>query len=95
MKLRNTNRSRSYYRHQRERAINRKIYIFHHIWGNELTEYKNVKEIPLRVGKWSKGKVHCSCKICKYEKHYKIEKAKYKEKKRVMKEEINEYLQQS
>jgi len=86
------NRSRSYTRHQRERVILKKSYIFHHIWGNDLTEYRNGKESPLRVGKWAKGKVHCSCKMCKFEKHFNIEQEKYKEKKRVMKKEITDFL---
>lgn len=92
MKPLKKNRSCSYYRHLRMRAIKRKSYIYHHIWGSDLTEYRNGIMIPFRVGKWSKGKVHCSCKMCKYEKHFNIEKEKYKAKKMAMQKEMDEYV---
>lgn len=92
MKPRTTNRNRSYYRNHRERAIKRKVHVFQNIWGIDLIKYENGIEIPFPVGRWSKGKVHCSCKMCKYEKYYNIEKTKYKEKKRLMEEEIEEFL---
>lgn len=79
------NRSQSYYRHHRNRLIAKKAYIFTVIWGNEL-------DVKFPVGKWSKGKVHCSCKLCKFEKHFQIEKDKYKAKKQAMKQEMDEYF---
>jgi hypothetical protein len=78
------NRNRAYYRHQRRRAIKRKLFIYCHIWG-----WKNV---PFPPGRYAKGKVHCSCRLCKYEKHYKIIKPKYKSKLEQMKREINEWM---
>jgi len=84
-------RNRSYYRHHRERMIVKKVYIFTVIMGNELVGFKNGEYYPFITGKYSKGKVHCSCKMCKYHKHYKIEQNKYKHKKALMKKEIDEY----
>lgn len=43
-------------------------------------------------GKFDKGKVHCSCKMCKYEKHYKIKKHTVKSKLDLMQSEIDEYV---
>jgi len=86
------NRSRDYYRHHRERAIARKVHIYTNIMGNDLMEYRNGRDFPTFRGRFSKGKVHCSCKWCKYEKHYDLEKEKYKAKKNQMKKEIEEYV---
>ena len=79
------NRSKSYYRHHRERVIARKWYIVHDIWKTE--EYW----IP-RKGSLSKNKVHCSCTMCKYEKHYRIPKHTHASKWKQMKQEMKDYL---
>ncbi|AEO93361.1 gp99 [Bacillus phage G] len=86
------NRSLDYYRHHRKRIIARKVYIFTHIWGNELFEYENRDYKPFPIGKYSKGKVHCSCKVCKYDKHFEIKKHKVKSKEQAMKQEIDDYF---
>lgn len=77
------NRFKAYTRHQRERVIQKKWSI--------------LKEVQLREDGWmpargilSKGKVHCSCRMCKYEKHYSIPKAKLKAKWNSMQKEIEE-----
>lgn len=82
MRKKNFNRSRSYYRHQRLRVIAKKVYIYTVAWGNDL----NFAE-----GIYAKGKVHCSCKMCKYEKHYGIEKLKVQAKLLAMQEEMDEF----
>ena len=46
------NRSRDYYRHHRERAIQRKKGIARRYW-----HYNH-------DGQYSKGKIHCSCRMC-------------------------------
>lgn len=76
------NRSISYYRHQRERAIKRKEFIAKYIlhWEN-----------PPARGKWHKGKIHCSCWMCKFEKHFNIPKASIKAKKDAMVLEIKQH----
>lgn len=55
-------------------------------------EYINSQQKGYVKGMLDKGKVHCSCKMCKYEKHYKIEKHTVKSKKDSMKKEIDEYI---
>lgn len=85
------NRNRAYLRHQRNRVIAKKVKIFTEFWGNELIVFKNEETSTFPVGKWSKGKVHCSCKMCKYEKHYKIPKEKDKAKQQAMKKEVDDY----
>lgn len=55
MKPKTTNRNRAYYRHHRRRVIKRKWRIaLHNGWF--IRQEKR--------GKLSKGKVHCSCKMC-------------------------------
>lgn len=43
-------------------------------------------------GRLNKGKVHCSCRMCKYEKFHGIEKDKVKGKLKDMKGQIDEYV---
>jgi hypothetical protein len=76
------NRSRSYYRHQRTRVIAKKVYIHTKINGNV---------VLFPEGVYAKGKVHCSCKMCKYEKHFKLIKAKEESKLIAMQKEVEEF----
>lgn len=78
-------RSKAYTRHQRGRIIRRKWMILQVILQLE-AEY-----MPVR-GILSKGKVHCSCKICRYEQYYSIPKAKHKAKWVAMQKEIDDYF---
>lgn len=72
-----TKRPRSYYRHQRNRTIKRKRFIFEVICKNNINEQHGGAKKYL--GKFAKGKVHCSCAMCKpWKKYYKEEKSKYK-----------------
>lgn len=89
MKSHHTNRSRSYYRHHRKRAIARKVHILNQVFGISL------KDLVNDVRCYPKNKVHCSCCMCKPEKFFKIEKEKYKFSKRDMQSEINEYYASS
>lgn len=57
-----TNRTRAYYRHQRWRAIRRKYRIRKQLWGRELVE-DYYSKVP--IGTLSKGKIHCSCPMCR------------------------------
>lgn len=81
-----TNRNRAFNRHQRERIIRKKLYILNDIMNihKEFFSDKN-------IGKLSKGKVHCSCKMCRYAQHYGLEKFKYEIKLKVLQHEINFY----
>ncbi|GAB0167657.1 hypothetical protein LSPCS325_10940 [Lysinibacillus sp. CTST325] len=79
------NRSKAYIRHQRERIIRKKWTILKNVWL-EKSEY-----MPAR-GKLSKGKIHCSCRMCRYEQYHSIPKAKHKAKLKTMKQEIDEYV---
>ena len=55
------NRSRSFRRFQRKRAINHKSMILHDYWQIRSEGFWT----PVRVGELSKGKVHCSCWMCR------------------------------
>lgn len=77
------NRSKSYIRHHRERIIRKKLAILKHVHQME------DRFLPVR-GTLSKGKVHCSCRLCRSEQYHGIPKAKYKAKWRAMQQEIDE-----
>ncbi|MEK4715786.1 hypothetical protein H7992_16645 [Sporosarcina sp. resist] len=79
------NRSKAYTRYQRERVIQRKWVILKDILQRE------GESMPVR-GTLSKGKVHCSCKICRYEQYYGIPKSKYKAQWEGMQKEIGCYI---
>ena len=79
------NRSKAYTRHQRERAIQKKMWITRNVFNWDDNEEKYT---PVR-GKFNKGKVHCSCWMCRYEQYHGIPKAKYKAKRHAMKIEID------
>lgn len=51
------NRNAAYYRHNRYRTINRKK----NILAGRIWKYKY-------DGMYSKGKIHCSCKMCNFDK---------------------------
>ena len=56
-------RTRAYRRDVRKRTIKRKKRICKKMYGRD---WYNAD------GKYSKGKIHCGCKLCKYEKYYGI-----------------------
>lgn len=84
-------RSRSYIRYQRRHAINRKFNILRGLWGTKETEEVYC---PNKRGKLSKGKIHCSCWLCR-EKSYielsKVDKSKLLADKQSLKEYYGEY----
>ena len=47
------------------------------------------EHMPVR-GTLSKGKVHCSCRMCRYEQYYAIPKAKHQAKWKAMQKEIDD-----
>ena len=49
-------RTRQYRRHQRERVISRKSRISHSLYGRGYYRHR---------GSYSKGKIHCSCRMCR------------------------------
>ena len=52
-------RDKSYYRYQRNRAINKKLNIVKNTYSEDA-----ICEMGKKKGKLSKGKVHCSCPLC-------------------------------
>ena len=65
------NRTKAYIRYQRERIIRRK-------WAILKNVYLLEKESMPTRGTLSKGKVHCSCRMCRYAQYHGIPKTKYK-----------------
>ncbi|MFE3576775.1 hypothetical protein [Lysinibacillus sp. NPDC059133] len=79
------NRSKAYIRHQRERIIRKKWAILKDV------KLRESDFMPVR-GRLSKGKVHCSCRMCRYEQFHSIPKTKHKAKLKTMEQEIDEYV---
>lgn len=76
-------RSRSERRFLIEKNIKRKRRIVREVFQcNPDTFYRN-------NGKYNKGKIHCSCGMCKYEKQNKIPKYKDSNKKLEIKRELD------
>jgi hypothetical protein len=55
------NRNRAYHRFQRRRAIHHKRMILRDYWRYNDLSFWN----PTRIGALDKGKVHCSCWMCR------------------------------
>lgn len=66
MKPTRKNRSRAYYRHHRRRVISRKKKFAKQAWDIEYYYHD---------GQYSKGKIHCSCSMCKCPVDYKFHSA--------------------
>ncbi|MEK4403265.1 hypothetical protein MKZ26_02325 [Sporosarcina sp. FSL K6-6792] len=77
------NRSKAYTRHQRERIIQRKWAILKDALQRE------GESMPVR-GTLSKGKVHCSCRMCCYEQYHGIPKSKHKAQWEAMQKEVDD-----
>lgn len=86
-KPKKSNRTRDYYRFHRKRVIKNKMFILEHILFFD-KRFINSN----RVGQLHKGKVHCSCKICRYEQHMGLDKFKYVNKNKWLEEDIKNYL---
>ena len=79
------NRTKAFIRYQRERIIRRK-------WAILKDVYQLEKEsMPIR-GTLSKGKVYCSCRMCRYQQYHRIPKAKYKAIWKAMQQEIEDWF---
>lgn len=64
-------RNRQFRRNVRYKAINRKYRIREFLWGkHEVQEYYN--ENP--IGELSKGKIHCSCPLCRTKSYDRLSK---------------------
>ena len=79
------NRSRAFIRHQRARVIKKKLKILQNVF------FTDDMYLPVR-GKLSKGKIHCSCKMCRYEQYHSIPKAKHKVIFKALEQEMNDYI---
>lgn len=85
-------RTKAYYRYQRNKSIQRKLKIIKNVWKYD--EHAAIKHpYILHPGKLSKGKLNCSCKMCKFEKHYDIPKKQTKSNWDVMTMDLKEYFE--
>lgn len=86
------NRIRSYYRYQRNRAIQRKHRILICRWGwTEVKKlYSKDNKEGISLGKLSKGKIHCSCWMCRRKSY---DEYSHRDKKRMsgMEEQLRDY----
>lgn len=85
-------RTSAYLRHQRERSIKRKEKIVKSVFHMSVDEYETSVRGRGQRGRLDKGKVHCSCKMCRYGKFHGIERDKVRDKLEDMKSQIDEYV---
>jgi hypothetical protein len=83
----NKNRNKAFIRHHRNRIIKNKTYIAISIynWSKDFLDKRH-------AGKFDKGKVHCSCKMCRYEQINGIERFKNTIKITSLKQEVKDYF---
>lgn len=84
------NRNRATTRHQRRRVIQQKLYVVRNVWGRDEKE-SILHPFIVHPGKLAKGKLNCSCRMCKYDKHYQIPKSTVVSKLELMQQEVDEY----
>lgn len=86
------NRTIAYYRHHRKRVIRRKCNILKQLWGREAFEgyFSKDGKSGAAFGTLSKGKVHCSCPMCRTKSY---DELSHRDKKRLenMRQQIKEY----
>lgn len=75
-------RTRSYRREVRNKEIARKKRICLEIMGYDWYKHD---------GQYSKGKIHCSCKMCTYSKYYGLPTLKDKREREILKEALSNY----
>jgi len=87
------NRTRAYYRHQRWRCICRKYNIRKQLWGRMAVEqyYSKDGKLGVAIGTLSKGKIHCSCPMCRTKSY---DELSHRDKKVIesMDEQLKEYF---
>lgn len=64
------NRDRAYLRDIRNRKIERKKRICRNIYGARIGGKENPGAWYKHDGQYSKGKIHCSCKMCTFSKRF-------------------------
>lgn len=76
------NRTRSYRREVRNKEIARKKRICLEIMGHDWYKHD---------GQYSKGKIHCSCKMCKYSRHFGLPTIRDEREKSIEDEALKDY----
>lgn len=75
-------RNRAYRRMVRARSIKHKKYISEHVYGFDWYKVD---------GRYSKGKIHCSCPLCTYSKFYNLPTLAEEKDKEFVKDALNDY----
>jgi len=75
-------RTREYRRNERHKAIARKKHLSHELYGFDWCK---------KDGMYSKGKIHCSCKMCTFGKTFHLSTIKDRKEKELVKEAIFDY----
>ena len=76
-------REKAYRRYVRNKAIKRKKRIRNKICGDGNTYYKF-------DGQYSKGKIHCSCPLCTYDKYYDLKRLEDFKQEKIFKSQLEE-----
>lgn len=85
-------RTRSFRRDVRNKTIARKKRICRAIYGASIGGFENPGAWYKYDGQYSKGKIHCSCKICTYSKYYGLPTVKDLKEHEVFREALEDLL---
>ena len=84
-------RTRRFRRDVRNRKIARKKRLCRELYGASIGGVESPGKWYNHDGQYSKGKIHCSCKLCTYSKTYDIPTLKDKKEREVVKEALSNY----
>lgn len=84
-------RTRSYRREVRNKTIARKKRICRAIYGASIGGVETPGAWYKHDGQYSKGKIHCSCKMCTYSKYYGLPRFKDEKEREILKEALSNY----
>lgn len=84
-------RTRSFRRDVRNRKIARKKRLCRELYGASIGGVESPGKWYNHDGQYSKGKIHCSCKMCTYSKTYGLPTLKDKKEREVVKEALSNY----
>ena len=85
-------RTRAYRRDARNKAIARKKRICREIYGTRIGGKEKTGSWYKHAGQYSKGKIHCSCRMCTFSKYYDLPRLSDYQEKEYVREALEDYF---
>ncbi|WP_042347973.1 hypothetical protein [Bacillus massiliigorillae] len=87
------NRSRAYFRHQRNRIVRSRYKMHYNHFDETLEELLPNSALLREPGRFSKYNLSCNCMMCKYAKHFDVKTFQNRRSLLSFKEQLEEYEQ--